>query len=118
MTNTSQPGRSFEGFCEHNVRVKKKKCKFMLTSVQYLGHRIDNQGIHVTDSKLAAVTLVPVTTNVQELRAFFGLMNYYGFHHVFSQIEQQLVQMTSYTLIHLSHQIAGCGGLNQVLFFC
>ena len=84
MRNTSQPGRSFVGFCEHNVRVKKKKCKFMLTSVQYLGHRIDNQGIHATDSKLAAVTLAPETAKVQELRAFLGLMNYYGFHHVCS----------------------------------
>ena len=33
------------------------------------------------------------------------------------QIEQQLGQTTSYALIHPSPQIAGSGGLNQVLFF-
>ena len=65
-------------FCEHNVRLKKVKCKFMRDSVEYLGHRIDAQGIHATDSKLAAVTQAPEPTNVQELRAFLGLMNYYG----------------------------------------
>ena len=50
----------------------------MRDSVEYLGHRIDAQGIHATDSKLAAVTQAPEPTNVQELRAFLGLMNYYG----------------------------------------
>ena len=33
------------------------------------------------------------------------------------QIEQQLGQTTSYALIHPSLQIAGSGGLNQVLYF-
>ena len=65
-------------FREHNVRLTKEKCKFMRDSVEYLGHQIDAQGIHATDSKVAAVTQAPEPTNVQELRDFLGLMNYYG----------------------------------------
>ena len=50
----------------------------MQHSVEYLGHRIDAEGLHTTDGKLAAVTQAPTPRNVQELRLFLGLLNYYG----------------------------------------
>ena len=50
----------------------------MQTSVEYLGHRIDAEGLHTTDSKLTAITQAPTPRNVQELRSFLGLLNYYG----------------------------------------
>ena len=40
----------------HGVRMKRAKCEFMKTSVEYLGHRIDAEGLHTTDSKLTAIT--------------------------------------------------------------
>ncbi len=63
---------------EHGVRLKKDKCRFLRDSVEYLGHRIDSKGLHATDSKLKAITEAPSPKNVQELRAFLGLLNYYG----------------------------------------
>ena len=54
---------------EHGVQVKRNKCTFMKDSVQYLGHQIDAQGLHTT---------APIPKNVQELRSFLGLLNYYG----------------------------------------
>jgi hypothetical protein len=50
----------------------------MCDSVEYLGHKIDAQGLHAMDSKLDAVVQAAQPTNVQELRAFLGLLNYYG----------------------------------------
>ena len=44
----------------------------------YLGHCIDAQGLYTTDSKLIAITEAPNPKNVQELRSFLGLLNYYG----------------------------------------
>ena len=63
---------------EHGTRLKKEKCYFMQQSVQYLGHRIDAEGLHATDDKLKAITKAPPPKNVTELRSFLGLINYYG----------------------------------------
>ena len=63
---------------EHGTRLKKEKCYFMQQSVQYLGHRIDAEGLHATNDKLKAITKAPPPKNVTELRSFLGLINYYG----------------------------------------
>ena len=55
--------------------MKHSKCTFLKTSVQYLGHRIDAEGLH---DKVRAITEAPVPKNVQELRSSLGLLNYYG----------------------------------------
>ena len=39
-------------FKSHGVRLKKEKCHFFQSSVEYLGHRIDARGVHTTDKKL------------------------------------------------------------------
>lgn len=68
----------FRRFREHGVQVKSSKCNLMRDNVQYLGHRIDAQGLHATDDKIKAITEAPIPKNVQELRSFLGLLNYYG----------------------------------------
>ena len=50
----------------------------MLPSVIYLGHRLDAEGIHPTAEKVRAIQEAPAPTNVTELRAFLGLVNYYS----------------------------------------
>ena len=60
---------------KHGARLRKDKCKFMESSVEYLGHRIDQEGIPATTSKLQTIS---EARNVQELRSFLGLLNYYG----------------------------------------
>ncbi|KAJ8352134.1 hypothetical protein SKAU_G00236100 [Synaphobranchus kaupii] len=62
----------------YNVRVKLAKCKFLQSSVEYLGHWIDKDGLHPTDEKVAAIVKAPKPNNVTELRSFLGLLNYYG----------------------------------------
>ena len=63
---------------KHGVRLKQDKCHFMQECVEYLGHRIDAKGLHTTDNKLKVIAEAPEPENVQELRAFLGLWNYYG----------------------------------------
>ncbi len=62
----------------YGVKVKLSKCRFMTTSVEYLGHRIDGEGVHPLKSKTEAIAKAPQPTNVTELRAFLGMVNYYG----------------------------------------
>ena len=63
---------------QHELRLKKDKCRFMQPSVEYLGHLIDAAGIRPLPSKLEAIINAPAPVNVQQLRAFLGLLNYYS----------------------------------------
>ena len=62
----------------HDIRARLAKCKFMQPSVTFLGHRVDAEGIHTTEDKLKAIVEAPAPKNIQELRSFLGLINYYG----------------------------------------
>ena len=62
----------------HGIRAKKAQCTFLQTSVQYLGHMIDADGLHATDAKVDAIVHASSPKNVAELRSFLGLLNYYG----------------------------------------
>jgi len=60
------------------LRLKRNKCVFMAESVDYLGHRIDQEGLHPTEEKLEAVRDAPKPRNVTELRSYLGLLTYYS----------------------------------------
>ena len=60
---------------EARLRLKKRKYVFMATSVTFLGHKIDAQGLHPLESKVRAVQEAPTPRNVTELKAYLG---YYG----------------------------------------
>ena len=66
---------------KYGIRAKRAKCSFMCPAVEYLGHRIDANGLHTTQNKVEAITQVPAPTNLHELRAFLGLLHYYGKFH-------------------------------------
>jgi len=51
---------------------------FMSESVNYLGHRIDQEGLHPTEEKLEAIRDAPKPRNVTELRSYLGLLTYYS----------------------------------------
>ena len=63
---------------KHVFRLKQEKCKFLQPAVEYLGHKIDAEGLHALPSKIEAIVHAPDPCNVQELRSFLGLLNYYG----------------------------------------
>ena len=60
------------------LKLKKGKCSFLTTSVVYLGHVIDEHGLRPTQDKVQAVLAAPEPKNVTELKAYLGLLNYYG----------------------------------------
>ncbi|XP_072172462.1 uncharacterized protein [Diadema setosum] len=63
---------------KHNVRVKPQKCEFFKDSVEYLGHRVDKDGLHPMKCKVNAIKNAPTPRNISELRSFLGLVQYYG----------------------------------------
>ena len=60
------------------LRLKRSKCLLMKRAVEYLGHTIDEQGLHPTADKLEAVKSAPRPKNVSELKSFLGLLTYYS----------------------------------------
>ena len=49
--------------------LKKSKCSFMASEVQYLGHKLDQEGIHVHGDTLKTVKDATAPSNVSELRS-------------------------------------------------
>ena len=60
------------------LRVKEKKCLFMVFSLSFLGHRIDAKGLHPLEEKVEAIKSAPTPRNVTELKSYLGLLTYYG----------------------------------------
>ena len=58
--------------------LQKDKCKFLVPSISYLGHCIDAEGLHPLPDKIDALMNAAIPTSVTELKAFLGLVNYYG----------------------------------------
>ncbi|XP_062586311.1 uncharacterized protein K02A2.6-like [Saccostrea cucullata] len=61
-----------------NLRANIKKCDIFKDSVECCGHKVDKDGLHKTEEKVKAVVEAKIPENVTELRAFLGLVNYYG----------------------------------------
>ncbi|KAK3766195.1 hypothetical protein RRG08_017637 [Elysia crispata] len=68
----------FEQLKQHGLTLKKEKCKFMTDSVTYLGHVIDEKGVHPTQDKVEAITSAAPPSSVTQLRSFLGLVQYYA----------------------------------------
>ena len=60
------------------LRLKKEKCQFMAHEITYLGHRISQAGIKPVGEKVQALVDAKVPGNDTELKAYLGLLNYYG----------------------------------------
>ena len=68
----------FKRLQEFGFRLKKEKCAFLRDSVEFLGHKIDAEGLHAMPEKIEAIVSAPEPRDLQELRSFLGLLNYYG----------------------------------------
>ncbi|CAG9135829.1 unnamed protein product [Plutella xylostella] len=68
----------FRILSESGLRVEPKKCSFFNKSISYLGYVIDASGLRTEATKIDAINNTPAPGNIAELRAFLGLINYYG----------------------------------------
>ena len=50
----------------------------MLPAVEYLGHKISDEGLQPTEGKIQAIAEAPEPQNVSQLKAFLGMLNYYA----------------------------------------
>ena len=64
-----------ERLARAGLRVKREKCEFMRPSVSYLGHRIDETGLHPLQDKIQAIQNAPIPKTVQQLKSYLGTAN-------------------------------------------
>ncbi|GJX48573.1 putative reverse transcriptase domain-containing protein, partial [Tanacetum coccineum] len=62
---------------KEKLYAKFSKCEFWLREVQFLGHVINGNGIHVDPSKIKAVKNWKAPRTPTEVRSFLGLAGYY-----------------------------------------
>ncbi len=63
---------------ENGLTVSKNKCEFFRESIEYLGYVVSKEGLSTSPSKISAIENAPTPTNVTQLKAFLGMVNYYG----------------------------------------
>ncbi|GJZ58399.1 putative reverse transcriptase domain-containing protein [Tanacetum coccineum] len=74
---------------------KFSKCEFWIPKVQFLGHVIDSQGIHVDPAKIESIKDWASPKSPIEIRQFLGLVGYYRrFIEGFSKIAKPMTKLT------------------------
>ncbi|GKA16179.1 putative reverse transcriptase domain-containing protein [Tanacetum coccineum] len=80
---------------KEKLYAKFSKCEFWLKEVQFLGHVVNRDGIHVDPSKVDSVKNWKTPESPTEIRSFLGLAGYYRrFIENFSKIAKPLTQLT------------------------
>ncbi|GJR90500.1 putative reverse transcriptase domain-containing protein [Tanacetum coccineum] len=76
---------------KEELYAKFSKCEFWIPKVQFLGHVIDSQGIHVDPAKIESIKDWASPKSPIEIRQFFGLAGYYQrFIEGFSKIAKPM----------------------------
>ncbi|KAI3717828.1 hypothetical protein L1987_69691 [Smallanthus sonchifolius] len=80
---------------KEQLYAKFSKCEFWLKEVQFLGHIVNEKGIHVDPTKIEAVKNWQAPKTPTEVRSFLGLAGYYRrFIANFSKIAVPLTALT------------------------
>nr|GEY55301.1 putative reverse transcriptase domain-containing protein [Tanacetum cinerariifolium] len=80
---------------KRELYAKFSKCEFWIPKVQFLGHMIDSQGIHVDPIKIESVKDWASPKSPMEIRQLLGLAGYYRrFIKGFSKIAKPMTKLT------------------------
>ena len=67
----------FKRLADAGLKLKPSKCSFFQDKTGYLGYVISSNGVETDPSKIEAVTQWRIPMNVEHIRRFLGLTNYY-----------------------------------------
>ncbi|GJX12710.1 putative reverse transcriptase domain-containing protein, partial [Tanacetum coccineum] len=80
---------------KEELYAKFSKCEFWIPKVQFLGHVIDSQGIHVDPAKIKSIKDWESPKTPTEIRQFLGLAGYYRrFIKGFLKIAKSMTKLT------------------------
>ncbi|GKD44136.1 hypothetical protein Tco_1268781 [Tanacetum coccineum] len=80
---------------KEELYAKFSKCEFWIPKVQFLGHVIDSQGIHMDPAKIESIKDWQSPKTLTEIRQFLSLAGYYRrFIEGFSKIAKSMTKLT------------------------
>ncbi|GJS85599.1 putative reverse transcriptase domain-containing protein [Tanacetum coccineum] len=80
---------------KEELYAKFSKCEFWIPKVQFLGHMIDSQGIHVDPAKIESIKDWVSPKSLTEIHQFLGLAGYYRrLIEGFSKIAKPMTKLT------------------------
>ena len=78
-----------------NLRLNPNKCEFVKSSVEYVGHTVNAQGISPSPEKVKAMQEMKIPHNLRSLCGFVGLLSYHRrYIPHFSHIADPLINLT------------------------
>ncbi len=81
---------------QNKLFVKKSKCEMFRTSIEFLGYKISQDGLHMMEDKLRTIEQWPIPTTSKQVRQFTGLCGFYRqFIPMFSHIVAPLSELKS-----------------------
>ena len=89
----------FQRLTQYGLRINLKKCTFMTNELEFLGHKVSENGTSPLPDKVQAVKEYEKPHTAKGLRRFLGLVNFY----------RQYIQNAADVLAPLSGMLAGHG---------
>jgi len=87
--------RVLDALREQKLYAKESKCEFFKHEVEFLGHRVGQDGVRMMEDKVQAIREWPTPCSVRDVRAFLGTAGYYRkFIRDFSAIAAPLSELT------------------------
>jgi len=84
-----------EALRAEKLYAKMSKCSFCKPSVEFLGHVVSSDGVHVDPKKIESIDKWPLPKSATEVRSFLGLGNYFKrFIQGYSSLVAPLVSLT------------------------
>jgi hypothetical protein len=77
-THVKLLNRVLQRLSEYHIKAKPNKSEFFKTKLCFLGHVVDQVGLHPDESKVNAIAELRAPQNVKELQTVIGIVNYYG----------------------------------------
>jgi hypothetical protein len=78
---------------EHGLKLNKRKCVFFQEQ-EHCGQKINAEGLHKSQKHIQIILEVPLPTNVTEVNAFCGFVQYYKFLPNIAQVLHPLYTLT------------------------
>lgn len=70
------------------------KCSFLMTEIDYLGYKVTEKGITLTDSHIDGIVNFPIPRDTKGVQSFIGLVSYFRkFIESFSHIARPLYEL-------------------------
>ena len=67
----------FDQLREYNLKLKPSKCSLFKEEINYLAHRVSNQGVQPSDANIKAIAECVLLQTYMEIHAFLGLVGHY-----------------------------------------